>query len=92
MWYRKAAEQGNAKAQFNLGLMYYRGQVVTQNYVQAHMWFNLAAASGAKKVNAAAKARETVASKMTPKQILEAQKLAREWLKKKGQRKLGVFP
>ena len=29
-WYRKAAEQGNAKAQSNLGLMYANGQGVPQ--------------------------------------------------------------
>jgi TPR repeat protein len=41
-WFRKAANQGNAAAQFNLGLMYRMGQGVPQNYVLAHMWFNLA--------------------------------------------------
>ncbi len=41
--WRKAAEQGNAYAQTNLGVMYHNGQGVTQDYVQAHMWFNLAA-------------------------------------------------
>jgi TPR repeat protein len=79
-WYRKAAEQGEARAQFNLGLMYYNGQGVPQDYVQAHMWFNLSAANG----NAnAVKGRDIVAAKMTPAQIAEAQKLAREWKPKK---------
>ncbi len=41
--WRKAAEQGNAYAQTSLGVMYHNGQGVTQDYVQAHMWFNLAA-------------------------------------------------
>ena len=31
----QAAEQGNAQAQFNLGVMYYDGQGVRQDYVQA---------------------------------------------------------
>ena len=43
-WYRKAANQGHAAAQNNLGLLYEDGRGVPQDYVQAHMWFNLAAA------------------------------------------------
>ena len=75
-WYRKAAEQGDAQAQYNLGLMYHEGQGVTQDFVQAHKWFNLAAATGHA---TAAKNRATVAAKMTPAQIAEAQRLASEW-------------
>ena len=75
-WYRKAAEPGDAFAQANLGLMYYLGHGVAQDYVQAHMWLNLAAAQG---YTAAVKLRDRVASKMTPNQIAEAQRRAREW-------------
>jgi TPR repeat protein len=75
-WYRKAAEQGNAVAQNNLGLTYFEGRGVPQDYVIAHMWFNLAAAGGHEY---AAKSRNTVGAKMTPAQVAEAQKLAREW-------------
>jgi hypothetical protein len=56
--------------------MYVDGHGVPQDYVQAHMWFNLAGASGVAK---ALKNRDTVAAKMTPAQIAEAQRLAREW-------------
>ena len=38
--------QGNASAQFNLGLMYDQWRGVPQDYVRAHMWFNLSAAQG----------------------------------------------
>ena len=38
-WYRKAADKGWANAQNNLGGMYLNGQGVTQDDVQAHMWF-----------------------------------------------------
>jgi hypothetical protein len=79
-WYRKAADQGLAPAQFNLGLMYDNGQGVPQDYVQAHMWYNLAAAKGNQ---TARKNRDIVAKKMTPAQIAEAQRLAREWRPKK---------
>ena len=75
-WYRKAADQGYARAQNNLGVMYNRGQGVPQDYVMAHMWFNLAAALGDEK---ALKTRDALAKNMTSEQIAEAQRLAREW-------------
>ena len=82
-WLRKAAEQGNAAAQNNLGNMYTEGQGVPQDYVQAHKWFNLAAARiPASETESRAipiKSRDRVASKMTPAQVAEAQKLASEW-------------
>ena len=36
-WYRKAVDQGHARAQGNLGLMYEKGQGISQDYVQAQM-------------------------------------------------------
>jgi hypothetical protein len=75
-WYYRAAEQGLAKAQDNLGIMYANGQGVPQDYVSAHMWFNLSAAQGDAD---GIKNRDLVAQHMTPPQIAEAQKLAREW-------------
>jgi hypothetical protein len=36
--------EGDARAQVNLGLMYDDGEGVLQDYVEAHMWFNLAVA------------------------------------------------
>jgi hypothetical protein len=82
-WYRKAADQGFAEAQFNLGKMYYRGQGVPKDYVLAHMWFNLATsrypASEKEKREWAEIFRDLAAYKMAPAQIAEAQRLAREW-------------
>jgi FOG: TPR repeat, SEL1 subfamily len=75
-WYRLAADQGDADAQYNLGIMYAKGQGVPQDYVSAHMWFNLSAAQGNQN---AVKGRDITARRMTPAQIAEAQKLAREW-------------
>ena len=73
--FKLAAAQGVALAQFNLGIMYSNGEGVVQDYVRAHMWWNLAAAQG----NAnAVKNRDIVAKKMSTQQIVEAQKLARE--------------
>jgi clan AA aspartic protease (TIGR02281 family) len=78
-WYRKAADQGNALAQANLGWMYFHGQGVPQDFVQAYMWLSLAVPQFADKKNRdlAVKERDSVASKMTPGQIAEAQRLAR---------------
>lgn len=45
-WYRKAAEQGHADAQFNLGLAYRSGKGVRQNYSEAVKWFRSAAIQG----------------------------------------------
>jgi TPR repeat protein len=42
----EAAEQGHAEAQFNLGLMYYNGQGVPQEYKAAVQWFRKAAEQG----------------------------------------------
>ena len=75
-WYRLAADQGNARAQSNLGFMYAKGEGVLQNHVQAHKWFNLAGAGG---VENGRKNRDIVATKMTPAQIAEAQRLSLEW-------------
>ena len=75
-WNRKAAERGDAPAQGLLGVQYGSGEGVPQDYVIAHMWFNLAAAQGLKE---GVTGREWVAALMTSTQIAEAQKLAREW-------------
>jgi hypothetical protein len=42
-WYRLSAEQGDALAQFNLGLMYYEGQGVPQDNKEAVKWWRLSA-------------------------------------------------
>jgi hypothetical protein len=81
VWLRKAAEQRNALGQVNLGTMYERGQGVPQDYAQAHMWYNLAASHAEDPATreTAVKNRDNVATKMTPAQIAEAQRLASEW-------------
>jgi TPR repeat protein len=82
-WYRRAAGQEDPDAQSNLGVMYGQGQGVSQDLILAHMWFTLAVsrfpASEEKGREKALKNRDIVASRMTPAQISEAQRLAREW-------------
>ncbi|HEY6084386.1 MAG TPA: tetratricopeptide repeat protein [Nitrospira sp.] len=79
-YFRRAADQGDALAFAKLGLMYAQGRGVPQDYIQAHMWYNLAAANGEKR---AAETRDALANHMTPAQVAEAQRLAREWTAKK---------
>ncbi len=82
-WYRKAAEGGNVIAKVNLGVMRENGfPGVPLNVVLAHMWFNLAAAQGSAD---AANFRDELASDMSPEQVAEAQRLAKEWLDKHSQ-------
>ena len=79
-WFRRAAEQGFADAQDALARMYVQGQGVPKDYVQAHLWFNLAASRfRGTGLNIDAAARDNLAADMTPAQIAEAQRLAREW-------------
>lgn len=75
------AERGVAAAQFNLGMLYAQGDGVPQDYVQAHMWFSLAALHfppGPDRATAEEN-RDWVAARMTPEQIVEALGLARQW-------------
>ena len=78
-WYTLAAEQEHAKAQYNLGVMYALGEGVIKDYVYAHMWGNIASMNGNDKGETL---RGYVAEKMTSSQIEEAQRLARECVKK----------
>ena len=73
---RMAAEQGNADAQFNVGISYAKGEGVPQDIILAHMWFNLSAALGAAD---ATENRDLAASQMTSDQLAEAERLARVW-------------
>ena len=75
-WFSKAAERGHPEAQYNVGLIYEGGLGVSQDLIQAHVWFDLATAQG----NSKAKERkDLLAKRMTPNQIDEAQRLAGDW-------------
>ena len=79
-WVRKAADQGYGAAQYILGILYGAGQGVPEDCVLQHMWLSLAAAQGDQTADAL---RDEVSRLMTPAQIAEAQKLAREWKPKR---------
>ena len=44
--FRKAANEGNPDAQFNLGVLYSRGHGVPQDHEQAAKWYRKAAEQG----------------------------------------------
>ena len=79
-WFRLAAEQGRADAQHDLACSYRDGNGVPQDYVQAHMWYSLSASQSSEaEWGNRAKNRDLTAQRMTPDQLAEAQRLAREW-------------
>ena len=78
-WYRLAADQGIAEAQYNLGVMYDNGQGVPQDYAEAYVWFSVAAAGGDAD---AVKNRDIAAGKLTPEQLTQGQKRATELFEK----------
>jgi hypothetical protein len=72
-WYRKAADQGNVYAQFELGLMYESGIGVPENNIGAYAWWSMAKTQG--HANAAIGIEE-LKTEMTPQQIADGQALA----------------
>lgn len=87
-WWQKAADDGDAMSQFNLGMVYLRGIGAPQDMVRAHMRFSLAVtlsketASGTQGKRLAENERGAAESRMTAGQIEEAKVLAQEWLAK----------
>ena len=80
MWFRKAAQQGDAAAQHDLGAAYNdAGAGVPKYHVLAYMWQSLASTSEFNVGLSARSARDGLAKQMTPDQIAEAQRMAREW-------------
>ena len=78
-WNRLAAEQGFEKAQYNLANRYYYGEGVIKDIVYAHMWKNISVSNG---IDEAREHLKTFEKKMTSSQKEEAQRLARECVKK----------
>ena len=89
-WYRKAAQQGLAEAQFNLAAVLIADLMVgatpasvkqnEKKFIEAYMWVSLAANAGHE---GAAEGVRRLAKLMTPADLAKAQKMAREWKPKK---------
>ena len=76
---KKDAESANATAQTSLGVMYENGEGVPQDYVEAYVWFSVAAASGDAD---SANNRGIAAGELTPEQLSQGQKRATELFEK----------
>ncbi|RDC60986.1 hypothetical protein HME9302_02203 [Alteripontixanthobacter maritimus] len=77
-----AAIEGDIGAYYDLGVAYSTGSHgIICDLVEAHKWFNLAAAKGHEE---AAWCRADVSDEMTAREIAEAQRQAREWLSSTG--------
>ncbi len=72
--FRPLAEQGEAVAQWSLGIMYERGRGVPQDYVQAYRWYTLAASQG---IDLAGKFKDHLKKSMSLNELAEAQRLTR---------------
>ena len=80
-WYKKAADQGDADAQYDLGVAYYNGEGVPQDYAEAYFWENLAVALNADaKRDFLAKSRDDAGARLSPSQLSATQKRCRQWL------------
>lgn len=74
-----AAQGGAVDSLFELGIMYATGREVGVDLIVAHKFFNLAAMRGN---DDAKRYRVELSREMDKRQIAEAQKLAREWIRK----------
>lgn len=79
-WYHKAADQGDPYAEASIGILFNFGKGVQRDYAQAYMWYERAAmhSQGGNK-DSIGEMRDGIAENLTPQQIAEAKRLAREW-------------
>lgn len=75
-WFQKASEFGVRDSQFNLAILYARGNGVTQDLEESYKWFAIAARDGD---GDAAQKRDEVANAMRPEQLSSAKAKAELW-------------
>ena len=73
-WFLEAAECGNCKAEFNIGLKYEKGSGVAQNSVEAYKWLHLAVLDAYSEGHESkfTAVRDRVSAKLSPEKIVEA--------------------
>jgi TPR repeat protein len=76
MWCRRAADQGYAEAQFDVGHMYWHGEGVPKDLVQGYMWMTLAAEQNPRVTD---QTIPNLEKNLTLKQIAEGKRRAAEW-------------
>jgi hypothetical protein len=81
LWFRKAANQGDADSQYMLGRAYSAGEAVPQDHAEAYFWGNLAVAlKRDAKDDSYAKLRDEAAARLSPAQLSATQKRCRQWM------------
>jgi len=82
-WFKKAADQGDADAMLGLAMLSEAGKGVPKDVVQAGKWYVLASVDdgehGEEVFAQAKRGKQALAAKMTPTQIIQADKLAADW-------------
>ena len=86
-WTRRAANAGIRAGPKHPRPVLHQGQGVPKDYVQAYKWFNLAAAKGGQRADDARINLASAERYLTPEQVAEAQRLAREFKPHKTQRR-----
>ena len=76
-WYSLAADQGNSIAQNNLGAMYFAGEGVEEDKIEAYKWFFI---SGELGNDDGMENSQYAGESMSFGEIMNAKKLGREWL------------
>lgn len=82
-WFAKSAEQGDASAMLALGTLFELGKGVPQDVVQAYKWYALATVDDGEYeqelFDRASRSRDELARKITPAQVEEGEREARQW-------------
>jgi hypothetical protein len=76
IWYRKAAEQGDSKAQLKLAELYECGQGVPQSYAETYFWLAVAGTDA-----------KSVAQRLSSSQLFAMRKKVDQWIAAHSQRK-----
>jgi len=78
-WFDHAARQGNARAQYKIGLMYSKGIGVAQNYIKSYAWLKVAASQGSAR---ALRYLKKVAKRIPPNRLDDAHRLSQHYYQK----------
>jgi TPR repeat protein len=90
-WFNRASRQGDGVSQIMLGIQYYNGLGVLQDFILAHMWFNLAGQNSRLEEKTESNlilrfdrefariSRDDLVLKMSTQQIERAQELAKDF-------------
>jgi len=86
-WCRTAAEEGDHRAQFNLGVMVAHGQGEHQDYLEAYKWVTLAINEMGDR---AIDARNSLVTRMTTDEVEKATEMVFSWKEQNRNKKRGV--